>query len=137
MALRSPPASKATSMKYRNKEEDFNRAGWCNCSRRFHGERCSIGIHGGSRKCRCCWKMRRGAAIKWWCRWLRFPLLLRHQWLNNGVLVTAWWTTRRIHDGCCRRDEVRSYEFFFLKKILNLWLRSLCNRGRKEIYGFG
>jgi len=114
MALRIPPASKATSMKYRNKEEDFNRAGWCNCSRRFHGERCSIGIHGGSRKCRCCWKMRRGAAIKWWCRWLRFPLLLRHQWLNNGVLVTAWWTTRRIHDGCCRRDEVRSYEFFFL-----------------------
>jgi len=26
---------------------------------------------------------------------------------------------------------------FFFKIILNLWLRSLCNRGRKEIYGFG
>jgi len=117
MALRSPPASKATSMKYRNREEDFNRAfRCCNCSRRFHGERCSIGIHGGSRKCRCCWKMRRGAMIKWWCRWLRFLLLLQRQWLNDEVLVTAWWTARRIRDGCCRRDEVRSCDFFFLKK---------------------
>ncbi|QCD93463.1 hypothetical protein DEO72_LG5g1538 [Vigna unguiculata] len=37
MALRSPPASKATNMKYRNREEDFNRAfRCCNCSRCFH-----------------------------------------------------------------------------------------------------
>jgi len=27
---------------------------------------------------------------------------------NPNSLVTAWWTTRRIHDGWCRRDEERN-----------------------------
>jgi len=29
----------------------------------------------------------------------------RRQLLNDGVLVTAWWTARRIRDGCYWRDE--------------------------------
>jgi len=59
----------------------------------------------------------------------------RHQWLNNGVLVTAWWTARRIRDGCCRRDEVWSCEFsFFLKKIESMASVSLQPRQKRDLW---
>jgi len=52
-----------------------------------------------------------GVAWRNWCRFVdegARTICYRRQWLNDGVLITAWWTAWRIRDGCCRRDEERN-----------------------------
>jgi len=68
---------------------------------------------------------------------VQWGMVLR--WLHVVEKMEKWWLpvmVERELPWLVREEASRRLQIIFFK-ILNLWLQSLYNRGRKEIYGFG
>ena len=83
-----------------------------------------------------CCKFELRATCLWWFDgvWCCGGCALQRRWRSSGCW--QWWNVN-CH-GWCARKLRGGYEFFFLFfKNIESMASSLCNRGRKEIYGFG